>query len=50
LEIPSAEVSWDEGANLPTVVEGPPRIVSPVQARLDVHVTGKSPMTYRQTG
>ena len=48
LEIPSVEVTWEERANLPTVVEGPARTVGPVQARLDVHVTGKSAIAYRQ--
>ena len=48
LEIPSVEVTWEERASLPTVVEGPRRTVGPVQAQLDVHVTGKSAIAYRQ--
>lgn len=48
LKIPSVEVAWEERANLPTVVEGPARTVGPVQAQLDVHVTGKSAIAYRQ--
>ena len=48
LKIPSVEVTWEERANLPTVVEGPARTIGPVQARLDVHVTGRSAIAWRQ--
>ncbi len=48
LEIPSVEVAWEDGATLPTVVEGQPRTIGSVRARLDVHVTGKSAIAWRQ--
>ena len=35
---------------LPTVIEGQPRILGPWRAQLDVRVTGRSVMTYRQVG
>jgi hypothetical protein len=47
LEIPTAELSYPEGAALPTVVEGAPRMLGPWQARLDVRVTGSSAIAYR---
>jgi len=49
LEIPSAAVTWEEG-RITAVVEGDPRIEGPFQARLDVHVTGRSTIAYRQIG
>jgi hypothetical protein len=49
LEIPSAELVDSEG-ELPTVIEGPPRILGPLQAQLQVHVTGKTAIAYRQIG
>lgn len=49
LEIPSAVVTWEED-RITGVVEGEPRIEGPFQARLDVHVTGKSTMSFRQIG
>jgi hypothetical protein len=48
LEIPSVELVYSEGAELPTVVEGSPRILSPWKGRLDVRVVGRSAMRYAQ--
>lgn len=50
LEIPSVELVGLEKEALPTVIEGPPRILGPWRAQLDVRVTGRSVMTYRQVG
>ena len=50
LEIPSVELVGLEKQELPTVIEGPPRILGPWRAQLDVRVTGRSAMTYRQLG
>jgi hypothetical protein len=47
LEIPTAELEPGD-RDLPLVIEGPSRILGPYQATLDVHVTGKSSMAYRQ--
>lgn len=47
LEIPSAEVDYVDRV-LPTVIEGPPRVIGPLEAQLDVHVTGKTSIAYRQ--
>ena len=48
LEIPSVELVYSQGAQLPTAIEGPTRVLGPWQARLDVHVTGRSAMRYAQ--
>jgi hypothetical protein len=48
LEIPSGELVYSEGAELPTVIEGSPRIVGPWKGRLDVRVVGRSAMRYAQ--
>jgi hypothetical protein len=50
LEIPSAELVDSEEGQLPTVIEGPPRILGPWRAQLEVHPTGRSAMMYRQMG
>ena len=50
VEIPSVELVGLETQELPTVIEGPPRILGPWRAQLDVRVTGRSAMTYRQVG
>jgi hypothetical protein len=50
LEIPSVELVGLEKQELPTVIEGPPRTLGPWRAQLDVRVTGRSAMTYRQLG
>ena len=50
MEIPSVELVGLEKAELPTVIEGPARILGPWRAQLDVRVTGRSVMTYRQVG
>jgi hypothetical protein len=47
LEIPSVELDYRDG-ELPSVVEGPPRVEGPFQALLDVRVVGKSAIAYRQ--
>jgi hypothetical protein len=38
----------EAGSQLPTAIEGPPRIIGPLEAQLDVHVTGRSSMRYAQ--
>jgi hypothetical protein len=48
LEIPSVELVGSEDEELPTVIEGPLRILGPWRAQLDMRVTGRSAMTYRQ--
>ena len=50
VEIPSVELVGLEKEELPTVIEGPARILGPWRAQLDVRVTGRSVMTYRQVG
>ncbi len=50
VEVPSVELVGLEKAELPTVIERPPRILGPWRAQLDVRVTGRSAMTYRQVG
>ena len=47
LEIPQTEVVFGD-QELPTVIEGPPRAIGPLEAELDVHVTGKTSIAYRQ--
>jgi hypothetical protein len=48
LEIPSVELVYSEGAELPTVIEGSPRMLGPWKGRLDVRVVGRSAMRYAQ--
>jgi hypothetical protein len=50
MEIPTAELVDSEDGTLPTVIEGPERILGPWQVELVVHVTGKSAIAYRQIG
>jgi hypothetical protein len=50
LGIPSVELVDSGKDELPTVIEGPPRILGPWRAQLDVRVNGRSAMTYRQVG
>jgi hypothetical protein len=47
LEIPTVELDFEDRV-LPEAVEGSPRIEGPFQALLDIRVTGKSAITYRQ--
>ena len=47
LEIPQAELDYGE-QELPTVIEGSPRMIGPLEASLDVHVAGKASIAYRQ--
>ncbi len=48
IEIPTAVlVPPEPGSELPTAIDGPLRIVGPLEAQLDVHVTGRSSMSYR---
>jgi len=47
LEIPTAVVTWD-AERITSVVEGEPQIAGPFAVRLNVHVTGKSTIAYRQ--
>jgi hypothetical protein len=49
LEIPQIEVEFGDQEH-PTVIEGPPRIIGPLDAQLDVHVIGKTSIAYRQVG
>jgi hypothetical protein len=48
LTIPSATLVNSDGARLPTVIEGTPRIVGPFRTRLSVRVTGRTTIAYRQ--
>ena len=51
IEIPTAVlVPPEPGAELPTAIAGPPLIIGPLEAQLDVHVTGKSWIAYHQLG
>jgi hypothetical protein len=47
VEIPTV-ARIDQEADRQIVVEGPPRIIGPLAASLDVHVAGKASITYRQ--
>lgn len=47
LEIPQIAVEFGD-QELPTVNEGPPHIIGPLEAQLDVHVTGETSIAYRQ--
>jgi hypothetical protein len=48
LEVPSVTIVPSEAGGLPAVVEGRPRRIGPFQARLNVQVSGKSRISYRQ--
>ena len=48
LGIPSVELVYSEEAQLPTVIEGSPRMLGPWKGRLDVRVVGRSAMRYAQ--
>jgi hypothetical protein len=50
VEVPAVELVGLEKEGLPTVTEGPPRVLGPWRAQLNVRVTGRSAMTYRQVG
>jgi hypothetical protein len=50
VEVPSVELVGLDKQELPTVIEGPARSLGPWRAQLDVRVTGRSVMTYRQVG
>jgi hypothetical protein len=47
IEIPVTALASDD-RELPLVIEGPPRVIGPVEASLDVHVAGKASIAYRQ--
>ena len=47
LEIPQTELDYGD-QELPTVIEGSPRIIGPLEASLDIHVAGKASIAYRQ--
>jgi hypothetical protein len=47
LEIPQTQLDYAE-QELPTVIEGSPRVIGPLAASLDVHVAGKASIAYRQ--
>ena len=47
LEIPTVELDFRDRV-LPQAVEGPPRVEGPFQGLLDIRVTGKSAIAYRQ--
>jgi hypothetical protein len=47
IEIPVTTLESDD-RELPLVIEGPPRVVGPLKASLDVHVAGKASIAYRQ--
>jgi hypothetical protein len=48
VEVPSVELIGLGKEELPTVVEEPARLLGPWRAQLDVRVTGRSAMRYRQ--
>jgi hypothetical protein len=50
VEVPSVELVGLEKEELPSVTVGPSRVLGPWRAQLDVRVTGRSVMTYRQVG
>ncbi|HEU0304761.1 MAG TPA: hypothetical protein VFR32_09280 [Gaiellaceae bacterium] len=47
IEIPQTELDYGD-RELPLVIEGPTRILGPYRATLDIHVTGRSSIAYRQ--
>ncbi|MGH3142720.1 MAG: hypothetical protein ACRDO9_06275 [Gaiellales bacterium] len=47
LEIPQTELDYGD-RELPTVIEGSPRLIGPLESQLDVHVAGKASISYRQ--
>ena len=47
VEIPTV-ARIDREGDRQVVVEGPPRLLGPLEVSLDVHVTGKTSITYRQ--
>jgi hypothetical protein len=47
LEIPQTALDYGD-QELPTVIEGSPRIIGPLEASLYVHVAGKASIAYRQ--
>jgi hypothetical protein len=49
IESPSLELVYTEGVELPTVIEGSPRMLGPWKGRLDVRVVGRSAMRYGQS-
>ena len=49
LEIPQTELDYGD-KELPTVIEGSPRIVGPLGADLVVHVAAKASIAYQQVG
>ena len=49
LEIPQTELDYGD-QELPTVIEGSPRIIAPLEADLVVHVAAKASITYQQVG
>jgi hypothetical protein len=49
LEIPSPEAVWEHD-RISEVRYGPPRVLGPVRARLDVRVASPSGVTFRQLG
>ena len=46
LEIPQTEVVYGD-QELPTVIEGSPRVIGPLAASLDIHIAGKASISYR---
>ena len=46
-EIPQIELIYGD-QELPSVIEGSPRIIGPLAAGLDVHVAGKASIAYRK--
>ena len=47
LEIPQTELDYGD-QELPTVIEGSPRLIGPLASQLDVHIAGKASITYRR--
>jgi len=47
LEIPQTELDYGD-RELPTVIEGSPRVIGPLEASLDIHVAGKASIAYGQ--
>jgi hypothetical protein len=50
LSVPSVELVYGDEQALPTVVEGEPRTFGPYHARMVVHATGRSSISYRLVG
>lgn len=48
LEIPTTELDYGD-RELPIVIEGPPRVIQPLESQLSIHVRGRSSFVYQAT-